>query len=127
MKRSPLKRTTRLKARGSRGKRLAQGDSEISREFRAMRCYCGCNEEPDPCHLESRRYESSRHNPQLIIPLCRALHDWLDHTAEGVTARAQMLALARERALTPADIVPLLVDGGAFEYKARGGAGCLRR
>lgn len=110
-----------LKKGGRRAARLAAGDRHISEKFRSMKCICGCSAEPDPAHLASRRYESTRHREHLIIPLCRLGHEWLDHTPEGVKCRAVLLEMAQKKGapLTHEEFWPVASAYGLYEWMAR--------
>jgi hypothetical protein len=132
MKRTPLKRRTplgrgrsTLKTVGRRGRRLAAGDRRARRECKVDACVCGCGRRGpavDWAHLDGRS-EDVRHGP-LTIPACRAFHEWLDHTAEGVSCRRELRQLARELAtgqrLTAADVRPVAERHGYHEMEGTG-------
>lgn len=132
MIRTPLQRRTRLRTTaslgrtGRRGRRLRREDRRQERLAHALPCVCGCSAgrgEVARAHLERRSIESTRNEDSNNLPTCWWLGEWLDHTPEGVQARASLWAMAigLGRRLTGEDVRPLLREYGYYEWRMRAG------
>lgn len=115
MRRTPLKRV------GRRQRRLQAGDRRQERDTHALPCVCGCGDQVDRAHLETRRYESTRNEVWNNLPLCRLAHRWLDQETAGVRCRKILKALALEKGdrLTSEEAGTVMSKHGYWLWRSR--------
>lgn len=120
-KQAPVKidRTKTLAKVGRRGKRLAPGDRQQAALAHKLPCLCGCSLASEWSHLESRRFEETRHLSHLSIPACHYLHGWLDQ-GKGTGVRPLLLELAKAKGerLNHEDVFRTLSDAGFYTWLA---------
>ncbi|HYF94462.1 MAG TPA: hypothetical protein VD969_19760 [Symbiobacteriaceae bacterium] len=138
LKRTPLRRTSRLQARtelkrrtllareGRRAKRIRQEDRKEEAASHILPCVCGCGAqrgEVARAHLIRRSATDTRNLAAFNLPACAALSDWLDHTPGGVQAKRVLREMAVEKGerLTYQEFWPVGNAYGYYEWRTRSG------